>query len=132
AIVQPLVQQHEAIRFPQKGLQPVAALAAEEKQAAGIRINFEALLYEGNQTVQPLSHIRIAADDVDVSGLSDVPQHLRPAPLPGRPDSRPVYPWEDECGYCPFGSRCFLRKPPARPFPEPSLCPDGKIVPPVP
>ena len=60
------------------------------------------------------------------------PQHLRPAPLPGWPDSQPVCSWVDECGYCQFGSQCLFRNPQVQPLPEPSLCSNGKLVPAVP
>ena len=35
AVLDPLVQQHKAVSFPQKGFDPVAVPAAEQKQAVG-------------------------------------------------------------------------------------------------
>ena len=82
AIVQPLIQQHKAVWFPQQRLQPVTAFAAEQKQAAGIGIYPKVLLHKRDQTVQSLAHIGVATDNIHVLGLSDISQHLKPALSP--------------------------------------------------
>lgn len=84
AIVQSLVQQHKPVRFSQQSLQPVTPFATKQKQTAGIGVYPKVLLHEWHQTVQALTHIGIAADNVDLLGLTDISQHLSSAPHQAR------------------------------------------------
>ena len=51
AVLDSLVQQHKAVALPQQSLDPVAAPAAEQKQAVGERIQRKLLLYQLGKAV---------------------------------------------------------------------------------
>ena len=56
-------------------LDPVAAPAAEQKQAVGERIQRKLLLYQLGKAVDPPSKVGVAAGKVDVFYPADVTQH---------------------------------------------------------
>ena len=75
AVLDSLVQQHKAVALPQQSLDPVAAPAAEQKQAVGERIQRKLLLYQLGKAVDAPPKVGVAAGKVDVFYPADVTQH---------------------------------------------------------
>lgn len=75
AIRKSLVQQHEAIRFPQQCFYPVATFPTEQEQTTAARIHVVVLLHDGCQAIDPAPHICVATNNVDGLCLPNISEH---------------------------------------------------------
>ena len=69
---QPLVDQNEAVRFPEQGFDPVPSSSAEKEESTGRRIHLKLVLDNGAESVNGFPHIGIAADNVDLLKPGDI------------------------------------------------------------
>ena len=66
SVAQKLIQEQEAVAFPQQGFDPVRPAAAEEKESSLIiRVQVKLCLYQHSQAGDAISEIRSAAGDID-------------------------------------------------------------------
>ena len=70
--LQPLVEEQEAVPFPQEPLDAVGAPAAEEEERGGERAHLELLLDDGGEAVDGLPHVGAPAGEVDFADGGDV------------------------------------------------------------
>ena len=76
SLLQPLVEENEAIPFPVQPLDPVPPSAAEREQRVGKWVKFKLLLDDACQAVYATAKIRIPAGNVDFVGSAEVVQHV--------------------------------------------------------
>ena len=69
---QPLIDQNEAVRFPEQGFDPVPSSSAEKEESTGRRIYLKLVFDNGAESINGFSHIGIAADNVDLFKSGDV------------------------------------------------------------
>ena len=59
---QPLVDQNEAVRFPEQGFDPVPSSSAEKEESTGRRIHLKLVLDNGAESVNGFPHIGIISE----------------------------------------------------------------------
>ena len=69
---QPLVDQNKAIRFTEQSFDPVPSSSTEKEESTGRRIHLKLVFDNGAESVNGFSHIRIAADNIDLLKSGDV------------------------------------------------------------
>lgn len=63
---QPLIDQNEAVRFPEQGFDPVPSSSTEKEESTGRWIHLKLVFDNGAEPVNGFPHICVAADDVDL------------------------------------------------------------------
>ena len=69
---QALIDQNEAVRFPEQGFDPVPSSSTEKEESTGRRIHLKLVFDNGAESVNGFPHICIAADNVDLLKSGDV------------------------------------------------------------
>ena len=69
---QPLVDQNEAVRFPEQGFDPVPSSSTEKEESTGRRIHLKLLFDNGAESVNGFPHIGVATDNVNFLKSGDV------------------------------------------------------------
>ena len=69
---QALIDQNEAVRFPEQGFDPVPSSSAEKEESTGRRIHLKLVLDNGTESVNGFPHIGVATDNVDFLKPGDV------------------------------------------------------------
>ena len=69
---QSLIDQNEAIRFAEQGFDPVPSSSTEKEESTGRRIHLKLVFDNGAESVNRLSHIRVATDNVDLLKSGDI------------------------------------------------------------
>ena len=69
---QTLIDQDEAVRFLEQGLDPVPSSSTEKKESTGRRIHLELVFDNSAESVNGFPHICITADNVDLFKSGDI------------------------------------------------------------
>ena len=69
---QALIDQNEAVRFPEQGFDPVPSSSTEKEESTGRRIHLKLVLDNGTESVNGFPHIGVATDNVDLLKSGDV------------------------------------------------------------
>ena len=69
---QTLIDQDEAVRFLEQGLDPVPSSSTEKEESTGRRIHLKLILDNGTESVNGFPHIGVAADNVDLLKSGDI------------------------------------------------------------
>ena len=67
-----LVQQTEPVLLVVENLDAISTSSAEEEDRVAVRIQLVGVAYDRHQTINALSHVRIACNQVDVVCTGDV------------------------------------------------------------
>ena len=69
---QALIDQNEAVRFPEQGFDPVPSSSTEKEESTGRRIHLKLVLDNGTESVNGFPHIGVTTDNVDLLKSGDV------------------------------------------------------------
>ena len=90
SLLQPLVEEDEAIPFPVQPFYSVPLSPTEQKQRIGERVQFKLLLYHRGQTIDPFAQICISTGDVDLVCSGKIVQHCLSSSTRVRSNSGPI------------------------------------------
>ena len=69
---QALIDQNEAVRFPEQGFDPVPSSSAEKEESTGRRIHLKLVFDNGTEAIDRFAHVRITADNIDLFKAGDI------------------------------------------------------------